>query len=367
MKKFISRIKQAIISQNDYFNTSKDEISHRNMQLTSIFCVFSILLVVIVFTISVIYDYIFKTNFKMNPIFFLFFIPFMIFLIISKINPKKKFINQSNIMLYTTLIYIYSIIISIIFSVFVTPNMPSIYYPIFIVCVPIFFILPFGRKLIINTFSIIIYVILALNFKNCDLTHDIFEACIAYLFSIFVIFTMLQLKIQNAKINNKYRQRSIQDSLTKMLNRTGGIDEMIYYLQHVDENEEYALAFIDLDNFKNINDTYGHVDGDRCLQKIANILIDVAKDDILCRFGGDEFLLLIKNTSEKFVKEKLNNIQYKLKELSKLENKNLNCSIGVYIIQGKITSINNLLDEADKALYEAKKNGKNQFIIKKSF
>ncbi len=147
-----------------------------------------------------------------------------------------------------------------------------------------------------------------------------------------------------------------RDNLTTLFNRNGFFKQ----LSKISENSLHrgSFVFIDIDNFKKINDSHGHKIGDLVLQNIAiNIKEHVRKNDIICRFGGEEFIAFIDapiNLSKPIV-EKLREIV----ELSEVNGLKVTCSFG---ISGFHNSIEDSIKNADMALYKAKNSGKNRVI-----
>jgi two-component system cell cycle response regulator len=124
---------------------------------------------------------------------------------------------------------------------------------------------------------------------------------------------------------------------------------------------------IDLDHFKRVNDTYGHLCGDRVLQEFGRLLDDsIRKYDVGCRYGGEEFAVILPDTSlekaralcDRF-RQRVNEHQFTYKELSL----HITTSVGVAALpsDGLITG-RHLVDLADKALYQAKNQGRNQVV-----
>jgi diguanylate cyclase (GGDEF)-like protein len=120
--------------------------------------------------------------------------------------------------------------------------------------------------------------------------------------------------------------------------------------------EKSALLLMDLDNFKKINDTYGHDTGDKVLKAYTSVIMEnIRKEDIFARIGGEEFVLVLKNVSDK---EKVYQIAEKLRELiskREVENVNFTVSIGVTLFLPNKEDIKDVLKRADIALYEAKR------------
>lgn len=158
---------------------------------------------------------------------------------------------------------------------------------------------------------------------------------------------------------------SYYDDVTGMPNRRYFMDELQSAIARCSENSKLALVFIDLDNFKIINDTYGHYIGGLVLRSVCEKLYTVLeKENSLARFGGDEFVIIIENIKELYkVNLILDNIINEFKKPLKIDNKDIYCSfsVGISIYPDNATSINSLLKYADIAMYKAKENGKNRY------
>lgn len=127
----------------------------------------------------------------------------------------------------------------------------------------------------------------------------------------------------------------------------------------------YGLLIIDIDNFKRVNDTYGHDAGDEAINDIAKILkSSVSKTDDVIRWGGEEFLIILKSTQKNYINTLVIRIGKNIQEnIFLLDNKNevISCSIGfINIPFNEQSDIETLLKYADQALYVAKNNGKNR-------
>lgn len=154
--------------------------------------------------------------------------------------------------------------------------------------------------------------------------------------------------------------KASHDELTGAYNRTG-YDFMI---SNIDLKTSYMMLF-DVDNFKTINDTYGHETGDKALIKIVNVLKSVFRDDdCICRIGGDEFVVFMVHSSSmprKLIESKIGQIN------SDLENTSdglPQISISVGIVNGKnVTDMEHIFEKIDAAMYESKKQGKHTYTF----
>ncbi len=167
---------------------------------------------------------------------------------------------------------------------------------------------------------------------------------------------------------DKMQWAADHDALTQLPNRQLLQDRLQSALERCNfSNHRVALIFIDLDNFKLVNDTYGHEMGDKLLKIIADILLhSVRAGDIVARFGGDEFVILcdkIKSRNE--VVEVANEILSSLHQPMTLENIEYvaTASIGIALDEGAKKDARDLLRDADAAMYQAKDRGRDQWIF----
>lgn len=126
-----------------------------------------------------------------------------------------------------------------------------------------------------------------------------------------------------------------------------------------------ALLFIDLDQFKYVNDSYGHAAGDRLLTRVAEVLRSRLRDtDTVARFGGDEFVVLARNVGQSKVVEIAASLNTLIGEICIVEANqtfNINCSIGITLMTSNRFSVEEVVSQADMACYEAKSRGRNRY------
>ncbi|MGB2742497.1 MAG: GGDEF domain-containing protein [Cognaticolwellia sp.] len=178
-----------------------------------------------------------------------------------------------------------------------------------------------------------------------------------------------KLELQSQSFEKRIQEqqaKSLQDSLTKLANRAA-FDE--YFAKEIvryhHEKFDLAISVIDLDDFKRINDTYGHIAGDKTLQVIANTLTKVMGDDaFIGRYGGEEFVLVFGHTNKADVISKLNVLRKKVASLPftfKNDRVSITLSIGITMIEQN-DNVHSAFERADTALYQAKKDGKNRVL-----
>ncbi|MCJ8173803.1 sensor domain-containing diguanylate cyclase [Clostridium botulinum] len=194
---------------------------------------------------------------------------------------------------------------------------------------------------------------------------------ISIIISIIAIIKIIKLSKENYSANNKIKKLSIC-SLTYALNRGSFMEKLKDEFDDSKKNKRHiSIVFIDVDYFKEYNDNYGHIEGDKVLMKIGKSIINVAKkySGVVGRYGGDEFIVLlneVKTSELEFIAVEISKEINKLKikrEYSHIS-KYQTVSIGVAsIIPKEEEKIEDLINYADKALYKSKENGRDCIYI----
>lgn len=170
---------------------------------------------------------------------------------------------------------------------------------------------------------------------------------------------------EEVKEKEQLLQKSQMDTLTGLYNKEAFAREAQRY---IDENptKNSAVIFIDLDNFKQVNDLLGHMIGDEALKDAAKKLqIIFSNFDLLSRFGGDEFCVMVKDIPLHTLHDKLKWLVDKMRDTYSSEelSVSVSSSVGVACVPADGTKVAELLACADRALYSAKENGKNQYVM----
>lgn len=176
------------------------------------------------------------------------------------------------------------------------------------------------------------------------------------------------LTIQNHLIaeTEKLSHISMHDPLTQLPNRRLLMDRIEQAIQRKSRSEEmFGVFFIDLDHFKDVNDLFGHINGDKLLIEVAKRMKKVIrKGDTLSRLGGDEFILIIENgTNSVYFSKIAKKIQQLFEEPFSINEEKImsTCSIGISLFPQDGDNAELLLRNADAAMYAAKSGGRNQF------
>ncbi|MBQ2761788.1 MAG: EAL domain-containing protein [Mailhella sp.] len=161
-----------------------------------------------------------------------------------------------------------------------------------------------------------------------------------------------------------WKKQAQEDSLTSFLNRTQFDVEV---KEAFSTHEKGTLFIIDLDGFKQVNDTFGHLMGDKVLKNTAKrIRLSFRKDDILSRYGGDEFLVYAPRLADReIIEQRMQTLQGLLRHPHTLDGvfSAVTASIGIATFPADGRDIKELIASADKALYEAKRRGKDQYVF----
>ena len=186
--------------------------------------------------------------------------------------------------------------------------------------------------------------------------------------SPIIATSLVKLLFQTLELEKKLRELATTDYLTQLLNRR---EWMIQTSRHVPlakrNNSNIAILMLDIDNFKSINDTFGHMIGDKVLIAFTQAIQSTCRtSDIIARFGGEEFIILLPDTSEQQALHLADRLQQQIRSLKINIDVNIitiTTSIGISIYDpDKPAKLDTLISQADKALYQAKEQGKNRTI-----
>jgi len=185
--------------------------------------------------------------------------------------------------------------------------------------------------------------------------------------SIAIISRFLEEEKNIKKISKQTEEiynKSIRDSLTGLYNRYHLEEHLKTILDRlIDIDADVSVAFIDIDNFKAVNDVYGHLKGDEFLTMLGTEINScVRESDYAFRYGGDEFLIIYPNTKVKEALAITERVKKNISTSLKIKGIKSSLSIGITTYQ-RFENYKNLIDRADKIMYESKRNGKNQITI----
>ena len=202
---------------------------------------------------------------------------------------------------------------------------------------------------------------------SATLLNSILLTVFIFIFSIHRYRTKLFEIEQSYKltvVKNQFKELAEIDSLTKLYNRS----YLNSYLKNYDFSGKNTIgvAILDIDDFKQINDTYGHLTGDECLRLIGRTVKKASKsqnkNSMAFRYGGEEILLLFENYAKDEIFKAAESVRTSIMNESVMGIK-FTASIGIYYSNKPFPSFNEMIKKSDKNLYIAKKDGKNKVII----
>lgn len=294
----------------------------------------------------------------------------ILWFILSFIEKYNKVTRRlTSIMCFIGGVLLFSFIILI--DIFPYTNDPSQFIQTAVIIIPLLFVTRFWRIYsFIITFQVIDMVML-LQFKNRHMAqNDILSSIKGLLISLTTWWFITKLRVDNHIIQNRYRTLSMTDSLTGILNKGACIEKIHLCLQEAaDKDECCVLLFMDIDNYKKINDSYGHQMGDSILEQFGGRLVRCFRStDIVGRFGGDEFLVFLRGIqSIQDVNKRCDELQEALSGIHIEEFKGLSCSIGISVTHKGCYDFDQLFKIADQALYKAKFSGKKKYVMGDGF
>lgn len=171
----------------------------------------------------------------------------------------------------------------------------------------------------------------------------------------------VMVRIKQAEFHKEMHERSMTDELTGLYNRRGFFALLNHLLKIMKrEDNSFSLLYVDIDKFKPINDTWGHKEGDAALIELAGVLKSIYREsDVIARIGGDEFVVAPIRGDQHHAETLVARLQSKIEEQNAKDNRCYKLSVSTgqaYCDTAQPCSIEDLLAEADKAMYEAKKN-----------
>ena len=193
-------------------------------------------------------------------------------------------------------------------------------------------------------------------FNNSDLEY------------IEILINNLAMALKNALAHEQLARLAAKDPLTNLYNRRYGLKRLKEeYSRSLRNDIPLGIAMIDIDHFKKVNDTYGHLVGDKVLCEMTDAMHNTLREgDIAIRYGGEEFLVLLPGAAEKdciILAERIRRVLEELIIVHTKQHIKITVSIGITSFpQCIISSIEDLIGYADKALYTAKQNGRNRVV-----
>lgn len=279
------------------------------------------------------------------------------YLIAKKLHSKELY-NQLNMVYHVFVITLFILVlIRTVFDIFKFGNVESFIGG----CVELSF-LYISPEVYMTMFSIIIpiiYGVLVANYGLSMASCDIILNNMVIIFSL-MLFTVIKYRNRKVAIYKQLESKELyeKDTLSKLYNRLS----LNNYMDSISEDDVFKGAIIlDIDNFKSVNDTYGHLIGDKVIERVGEVLntynSDVSRS---FRYGGEEFLVLFKEYNEENIYNIAEQIRNEIADLV-IDNIKVTVSLGAFENKDSLDAAK-LINEADELLYTAKNSGKNKTV-----
>ena len=351
----MTRAIRAHITEIKYYNHyGKRDMIIKNMVAIKVISICSMILTIAFFVASWL-----SLKWEITWHFILLFVLFAAaagFSVFADKSKKKAFFSSQ---MLGSLFHIILAILLIIMGVFYNPEQPSSLLNVFLIVLPIFFT---AQTWIVETITILAgtsFCILASIFKGPDIvSYDIFSAILSMALSSIVLAYFGRLRAESYIAKEKYKKQSRTDLLTGLLNKRSFELWCQKLLEERDVSEPCALAIFDLDNFKHINDTYGHIIGDKVLEIVGQTLSENYRaDGLVGRIGGDEFsaFACTREGCEVFDKKAESVISEVKERAFKLLKIEATMSVGTAKVQFGSVSYLKMFLNADQVMYDSKR------------
>lgn len=360
-------LKNVIRRTKWYFKNDEDEIMHKNIHSLGSLSVVAVALIVVLSLLA----FIIIKDWRPTVYHLMFVAAALIICAVVQIYLKVGKFTKRSVNGMCVAFWIVMFIFVILIDVFSNPMEQSCFMPLLCVVLPAGFILPMRLTYSVVGFFEIVYVIGVMLFKHPVAgRYDIFTSVCALGMSATIYQFIMFMRAHDYEIYVRYEKLSKHDPLiTELYNKQSGYKLITKYLNRHNPKVSCAFLVLDVDDFKNINDTCGHYAGDKVLCRVGDVLKKVFhSEDIIVRFGGDEFIVFAKGLGdEAVVMEKCGFICKMLQVVSKNEiGVPVGCSIGAVVAgEQPVDGFNALFCQADAALYESKDEGKNRYTLRR--
>jgi len=185
---------------------------------------------------------------------------------------------------------------------------------------------------------------------------------------VIVLAEYLSLSIANIRLWERLTDQSIRDPLTRLFNRRYLEETIQREIQHATRNQnKIGIIMADVDHFKNFNDKYGHEAGDELLVKLADFFkAKIRGSDVACRYGGEEFILVLPGSSAEGTYKRAESIREEVKNMKvyfhDVTLPSITLSLGTASYPDNGRDLNSLVQVADSALYKAKEQGRDRVV-----
>lgn len=328
----------------------RTEIQKRNAEVTDKFLLFGMVLSIMILAVQTVMrrESIIYTNVIM-------FAYFLILYIVRRVTSDKIRINGT-VLLY--MIQIPMVLFAILMGTVWDPGREAFTILVLLASFPLCILDKPYRLLLYILGSVAVFLVIDASVKTPELFHnDLNHIISSGLVSLATSMFVLRDRTESLRNYIAVRDQSQTDALTGIWNRSHGQSQI---QDQLDSRIPGACILVDVDDFKHVNDVWGHIIGDDVLRQTAESLNDVFSDSIVCRYGGDEFVIYMNHADEEMVRTRMKQVSQRLEKKTGWKHLpvHIRLSTGCLIQDGSCASVFRLLSEADKALYTVKRTEK---------
>lgn len=299
-------------------------------------------------------------------VFHLVFLPVMIvFCAIAWMGHRRGMLRHALPMCIAFEIVLYAFMIFL--DTAAEPDSPSTFMQLVCIALPALFIMPDFITYGLLTAAEVVYLVCVITLKEPGIAqYDIFEMITGFLFALCVSHLTMNYRLSAHEMRMKYEIMSKRDTLSNLYNKRAFVEKARAYLESVNPHCTCSLAFLDLDDFKALNDTLGHPAGDEVLIDMGHLLSELFRPtDIIGRFGGDEFLVLVEGMADiDLLRHRFDAVRTRLREACEKQlGYEIGCSVGIVYLNNEPADFDELVGQADAQLYTAKREGKSRTRI----
>lgn len=350
--------------RSEHFRAYAESKTRTNL----IYMLFSAIAGTVLTTVLIMLSPIIINGWRPQPVYFVFYPIFAVFILFAAFALRLKKIGSAVVRSMCMLMCVLVLGGTIIISVFPQPDNLEIFFSMLIIILPVVFVVrPVVMDMLTAVMSLL-FVFLSYRFKpplpaSLDAVTTIASVLLSWLTSYFVY----HMRMRDFAAQKELYELSSTDTLTSLLNKRSGEYNCLSYMRSAGAEEAYTAMMLDLDDFKAVNDVYGHIQGDKVLAAFGRELKRAFRsDDIVSRIGGDEFFVLLRNIGEKSViEQKAENVLKICDILNESFGVRLGVSMGIVIVGSD--SVRPLYEQlykaADTLLYKSKHGGKNIYTI----
>ena len=361
MDKLFSAVRQFQAGQTQYFQLARQEVAERNLRLLRFLSLLTAGLLIFFILVSSLIIRGWRPTVNHTA-----FLPVLLLICGAAQLYARRGVPASRVVTALCLLFEAVLFIFIIrIDVLTTPSAPGTFMPLLCLVLPSLFIFPLGLSYSVVVLFEVLYVMASLRFKDPFFAqYDIFASVAGIAFSLALSFVIARLRVRDHEARLRYQQLSTRDFLTDILNKQSFQEAALRYLLSCGPEPRCALLILDVDDFKQVNDNQGHYGGDCLLRAIGKSLTEIFRSsDLVGRFGGDEFVVLVKGPiTLPSLEEKCRQIQRRL-YLSQEIVPSITCNVGGVVLNGPGADFEALFRQADAALYQAKRAGKNRCCL----